>query len=603
MISDSYWGNLADRYIDWNKSYSKVLDDTEAPHFKWFEGGKLNASYLCLDRHLPKRAEQAAIIWEGEEGESRTLTYAQLHEEVCRFANILTQNFGVHKGDRVVIYMPMIPEAYVAMLACARIGAPHVVVFAGFSADVLCERIADVEAKLIITADGMKRKGKDFLLKPIVDEARKKLGDVSMKTIVVRRLMTESVSYTDLDYMYDAMMQDQDAVADFIYERMDSEDILFILHTSGSTGKPKGIIHTTAGYMLWAQYTLDIVFNIKKGDVFWSTADVGWITGHTYGVYGPLALGLTVVMYEGGLLYPTPARPWKIIQDYRVTQFYTAPTAIRLLKREGPDEPLSYDLSSLKVLGTVGEPISPEAWKWYSECVGGGDTPVVDTWWQTETGGHMIVPIPYETEPVPGSVGLPLPGVDIGILQPDGTEAEPNQEGALCIKEPLPSMFRDVWNDTARYNSYFMNLDGKFIYMTGDGAKRDADGNITIVGRTDDVINISGHRVGSAEVEAVIAVHPYISEGAVVGKPDKMKGQVLVAFIVLVHEAEVELDMLRDEVNALLREKIGPIVQLEHIVVSDALPKTRSGKIIRRLLRSELNDEVIAQDLSTLEID
>jgi len=601
MSSDSYWGKLAGKYINWDKSYSKLLDDTEAPHFKWFDGGKLNASCLCLDRHLPKLAGKAAIIWEGEEGESRTLTYAQLHEEVCRFANILTRSFGIYKGDRVAIYMPMIPEAYIAILACARIGAPHVVVFAGFSADVLFERIEDVGAKLVITADGMKRKGKDFLLKPIVDEAKKKLGDSSLKTIVVRRLMTKSVGYTDLDYIYDVIMQD--VVADFVYEQMDSEDILFILHTSGSTGKPKGIIHTTAGYMLWAQYTLDVVFNIKKGDIFWSTADVGWITGHTYGVYGPLALGLTVVIYEGGLLYPTPARPWKIIQDYGVTQFYTAPTAIRLLKSEGPDEPLNYDLSSLKVLGTVGEPISPEAWKWYSERVGGGHIPIVDTWWQTETGGHMIAPIPNKTEPVPGSVGLPLPGVNIGIMQPDGTESKPNQEGSLCIKEPLPSMFRDVWNDTARYNSYFVNLDGKFIYMTGDGAKRDVNGNITIVGRTDDVINISGHRVGSAEVEAVIAVHQHISEGAVVGKQDKMKGQVLVAFVVLVHEADIDLDILRNELNILLREKIGPIVQLESIVVNEMLPKTRSGKIIRRLLRDGLNDKPIVQDLSTLEID
>jgi acetyl-CoA synthetase len=601
MIAYSHWKNLADRYIDWNKNYSKVLNDTEAPHFKWFEGGKLNASNLCLDRHLPQRAAQAAIIWEGEDGESRTLTYSQLHKEVCRFANVLREQFGVRKGDRVVVYMPMIPEAYVAMLACARIGAPHVVVFAGFSADVLCERIADVEAKLVITADGMRRKGKDFLLKPIVDEAKTKLGDASFKTIVVRRLITESVGYTNLDYMYDAMMQD--TVADFAYEQMDSEDILFILHTSGSTGKPKGIVHTTAGYMLWAQYTLDTVFNVKQGDVFWSTADVGWITGHTYGVYGPLALGMTVVMYEGGLLYPTSARPWQIIQDYGVTQFYTAPTAIRLLKSEGPDEPSQYDLNSLKVLGTVGEPISPEAWRWYSERVGGGTVPVMDTWWQTETGGHMIAPIPHATKSVPGSAGMPLLGVSVAILQPDGSEVEPYEEGALCITEPWPAMFRGVWNDESRYKSYFTEVGGKYAYMTGDGAKCDSDGNITVVGRTDDVINISGHRIGSAEVEAVIASHLHITESAVVGKSDKIKGQVLVAFVVLTHDAEVEADVLRIEVNALLREKIGPIAQLEQVLVSESLPKTRSGKIIRRLLRGELNNQATIQDLSTLEID
>lgn len=601
---DKFWGELANQKISWFKPFAQVIDESKAPFYSWFDGGELNVSYQCIDRHLQARGDKTAIIWEAESGTTRTYTYAQLSDNVNRFANLLRNQFGIKKGDRVVLYMPMIPEAIFAMLACTRIGAIHVVVFGGFSAEVLNERVIDTEAKLIITADGASRHGKPYMLKPIVDNAVEQIKQIQQPKILVVEHNKEKINYVkDRDYRYSELIGDQSNICE--PERMKSEDPLFILHTSGSTGKPKGIVHSTAGYILWAQYTTEIVFDLKQDDVFWCTADIGWITGHTYVTYGPLAIGATTVIYEGTPMYPDAGRWWKNIEKHKVTKFYTAPTAIRMLHKEGPLLPSKYNMSSLKVIGTVGEPISPEAWLWYQKTIGGGRCPVVDTWWQTETGGHVISPLPGATPTKPGSATLPLPGMSVEILDDNGDRVAQNTKGLLCITKPWPSMLRSVWGDNERYSStYFSKIDNTKnpVYFTGDGAYYDKNGYIVVTGRVDDVINISGHRVGTAEVESVLANHPEIAEVAVVSRPDEIHGESIFAFIVLKKSnTEIDNNEILIQINTLLSHEIGNITQVQSIAVVPGLPKTRSGKIIRRILRSLANGQEINQDISTLE--
>lgn len=597
-----YWSDLADKYIDWFKPYSQVLDESKAPFYSWFNGGELNISYLCVDRHLKTRGNKTAIIWESEAGETRKYTYADLAVRVNRFANLLKNELGVVRGDRVAIYMPMIPEALFAMLACNRIGAVHVVVFGGFSAEVLRERINDTESSIVITADGAFRHGKPYLLKPIVDEAVANISGKIKELVVAHN--NQKVNYLEgRDYSYNELIELQSD--DCKPEVMASEDTAFILHTSGSTGKPKGIQHSTAGYILWAQYTTQNVFDIKDNDVFWCTADIGWITGHTYTTYGPLALGATTVIYEGTPTYPDAGRWWKNIEKHKVTQFYTAPTAIRMLHKEGPNEPSKYNLSTLKVLGTVGEPINPEAWLWYHKEIGKEQCPIVDTWWQTETGGHVISPLPGATPTKPGSATLPLPGLQVEILDEQGNEVSQGEKGFLCITRPWPSMIRNVWGSKDRYEStYFSKVhkNGKPVYFSGDGALIDENGYIVVTGRVDDVINIAGHRVGTAEIESVLSNHSNVAEVAIVSRPDEIKGESIFAFIVLKRSDLNNLeDILLDQLNNLLSKDIGHIIQISSLCVVPGLPKTRSGKIIRRILRAIANKEQILQDISTLE--
>jgi acetyl-CoA synthetase len=599
---EAYWAAQADEYIDWFEPYKRVLNDEKAPFYRWFEGGSLNASYLCLDRHVATHGGDTALVWEAESGETRTYTYTELLGRVNETAVLLRDTFGVEKGDRVVVYLPMIPEAVFAMLACARLGAMHVVVFGGFSAEVLRERIVDTAAKLVITADGASRHGKPYLLKPTVDAALEPL-DTQPQVLVVEHNNEEIAWKEGRDFRYRELVA---STARQTVEpvRMDSEDPLFILHTSGSTGKPKGIVHSTAGYMLWAQYTTKNVFDLHDKDMFWCTADIGWITGHTYVVYGPLALGRTTMLYEGTPTYPDAGRWWKNIEKHKVTQFYTAPTAIRLLHKDGADEPKKYDLSSLKVLGTVGEPINPEAWLWYNTAVGGGRCPIVDTWWQTETGGHIISPLPGATPTKPGSATLPLPGIEVEILDEHGEQVPTGEKGLLCITKPWPSMLRTVWNAPERYEStYFSTVSkqGVPVYFSGDGAYRDEDGYIVITGRVDDVINISGHRVGTAEVESVVAGHPAIAEAAVVTKPDEIRGERIVAFVVLNPNMSIDETTLTKEANALLRKEISAMVSVSELYFVPGLPKTRSGKILRRILRTLARSEPFTADISTLE--
>ena len=599
---DIFWNDLADKYIDWFKPYAQVLDESKAPFYSWFKGGELNISYQCIDRHLKNRCDKTAIIWESEAGETRKYTYADLAVRVNRFANLLKNEMGVGRGDRVVIYMPMIPEALFAMLACTRIGAIHVVVFGGFSAEVLRERINDTESSIVITADGAFRHGKPYLLKPIVDEAVVGMSGEIKELVVTHN--NQKVNYLEgRDYNYNELIELQSD--DCKPEVMGSEDTAFVLHTSGSTGKPKGIQHSTAGYILWAQYTTQNVFDIKDNDIFWCTADIGWVTGHTYTTYGPLALGATTVIYEGTPTYPDAGRWWKNIEKHKVTQFYTAPTAIRLLHKEGPSEPLKYDLSSLKVLGTVGEPINPEAWLWYNKQIGKEQCPIVDTWWQTETGGHVISPLPGATPTKPGSATLPLPGLQVEILDEQGNEVSQGEKGLLCITRPWPSMIRNVWGSKDRYEStYFSKVhkNGKPVYFSGDGALIDENGYIVVTGRVDDVINIAGHRVGTAEIESVLSNHSDVAEVAIVSKPDEIKGESIFAFIVLKRsDLNILEDILLDQLNNLLSKDIGHIIQISSLCVVPGLPKTRSGKIIRRILRAIANKEQILQDISTLE--
>ena len=598
---ESFWEKRANEYISWDKPFTKTLNEENAPFYKWFENGKLNVANQCIDRHLKVRKNKAAIIWEGELGEKRVITYLELYREVNRFANLL-KSFNVKKGDRVVLYMPMIPESAFAMLACARIGAIHSVVFGGFSADALRDRIIDANAKVVITADGAYRRGKPYMLKPIVDNALSEGCECVEKVIVVER-NGEEIEWNKKDVSYNEVIENQADTCE--YEIMDSEDPLFLLYTSGSTGKPKGVQHSSAGYILWAQMTMKWVFDVKENDTYWCTADVGWITGHTYIVYGPLAMGATSIMFEGVPVYPDAGRWWKMIEEYQVNQFYTAPTAIRLLHKVGADEPAKYDLSSLKVLGTVGEPINPDAWMWYYETIGNSNCAIVDTWWQTETGGHMISPLPGATPIKPASATFPLPGIMAEIIDENGNPTPKGKKGLLCITKPWPSMVRDIWGDSERFkSSYFSTAkkNGKPVYFSGDGAMYDEDGYIFITGRVDDVVNVSGHRLGTAEIEAVIAKHEDVAEVAVVGKPHDVKGESLFAYVILKNSENLgeEIETIKG-INSLILNEIGAIAKCDDIVFVPGLPKTRSGKIMRRILRTLAKGEEIKQDISTLE--
>ena len=597
------WGEYAKDKIDWIKPFNTILDENEAPNYKWFVGGQMNVADQCISRHLSTKKNKAAIIFEGDNGDQKILTYRELDYEVNKTANMFKNNFGVTKGDRVVVYMPMIPEAAITMLACAKIGAIHSIVFGGFSAEALRDRIIDASAKLVVTADGAFRKGKPYMLKPVVDTALKS-GCECVKNVCVVERNGEDIHWeSGRDYSYNELIKSQSPKCES--QPMESEDPLFLLYTSGSTGKPKGVQHSSAGYILWAQMTMEWVFDIQDNDTYWCTADVGWITGHTYIVYGPLAAGATTVMFEGVPTYPDAGRCWKMVEEYKINQFYTAPTAIRLLHKMGEDEPKKYDLSSLRILGTVGEPIDPPAWKWYYETVGNSNCSIVDTYWQTETGGHMISPLPAATPIKPACATFALPGIVAEVIEADGTPTPIGEKGFMCITKPWPSMIRTIWNDNDRFvKSYFGDCkkDGKPVYFTGDGAMIDEDGYITITGRTDDVINVSGHRMGTAEVEAAIKKHDNVAAVAVVGKPHEIKGEGIFAYVVLKSKSNVseELELMK-EINALIKLEIGAIALCDDMAFVPDLPKTRSGKIMRRILRSIVKNEAITQDTSTLE--
>ncbi len=592
---DRFWGREASE-LQWQQKWSKVLEWKE-PFVKWFVGGKINVSENCLDRHLgTARQNKAAIIWEGEPGEKRTITYLQLHREVCVFANVLKRR-GVRKGDRVLIYMPMIPEAAVAMLACARIGATHSVVFGGFSAESIRERIADSGAKLIVTSDGGYRRGAIVPLKKNVDDALK--GDAQgIKGVIVFRRTGQEVQMDEKrDHWWHEEITHVDAECPAA--QLDSEHPLFILYTSGSTGKPKGILHSTGGYLLGAYVTSKYVFDLRDEDVYWCTADVGWVTGHSYLVYGPLANGATSLMYEGAPNWPENDRFWRIIQEHRVTIFYTAPTAIRAFIRWGDEWVKKHDLSSLRLLGSVGEPINPEAWMWYHKVIGGERCPIVDTWWQTETGSIMITPLPGATQTKPGSATLPFFGVDAAVVDDAGNEVGVNQGGKLVIRGPWPSMLRTIYGDKTRYRkTYWSEIKG--CYFAGDGARRDKDGYFWIVGRIDDVLNVAGHRLGTSEVESALVSHPSVAEAAVVGRPDELKGQAVVCFVTLKTGVKAG-GGLRDELKKHVRTVIGPVATPDDIRFADALPKTRSGKIMRRLLKQIASGVQVTGDTTTLE--
>jgi acetyl-CoA synthetase len=598
---EGFWGDLAKDKIDWFKPFDTVLDESNAPFVKWFGGGKLNVAYQCIDRHLESKGDKDAIVFVGDRGEIIRVTYKELNENVNKFANLLKEDLSVQKGDRVVIYMPMILESAYAMLACAKIGAIHSVVFGGFSAEALKDRVIDAKAKVVITADGAYRKGKPYLLKPVVDAALEAKDTPVQKVLVVKRNNEDTNWVQERDVSYNELIDSKHTECEC--EVMDSEDPLFLLYTSGSTGKPKGVQHSQAGYILWAQTTMEWVFDIKQNDTYWCTADIGWITGHTYIIYGPLAAGATTVMFEGVITYPDAGRPWQMVQELKINQFYTAPTAIRVLHKMGEEEPKKYDLSSLRVLGTVGEPIDPPAWRWYYEVVGNSKCAIVDTYWQTETGGHIVTPIPFATPIKPACATLPLPGIIGEILDPKtGKKVEVGQTGYMCITKPWPSQIRDVWGDSNRYKSSYygdVKKDGKAVYFTGDGAVYDENGYITITGRTDDVINVSGHRLGTAEIESAIKKHENIAEVAVVAKPDEIKGEGIFAYVVLKEPASS--DTLAKEVNSVIAQEIGNIAKADTIVQVSGLPKTRSGKVMRRILRAIAKGEAITQDISTLE--
>jgi len=592
---EAFWARYAGEELHWFKKWDTVLK-WNPPHARWFNGGKINVSYNCLDRHLDTwRRNKAALIWEGEPGDARTYTYQQLHTEVCKFANVL-KYAGVQTGDRVALYMPLIPELTIAMLACARIGATHSVVFGGFSSTALVDRINDAQCKVVVTADGGWRRGNEVQLKAAVDEALKSTPSVKA-SIVVKRTGSPVHMEPGRDFWWHELMKTVSHVCPA--EELDSEQPLFILYTSGTTGKPKGILHTTAGYLLQTHLTTKWVFDLKDEDVYWCTADIGWVTGHSYVVYGPLSNGATVLMYEGAPNFPEPDRFWSIIERHRVNIFYTAPTAIRAFIKWGENWPLQHDLSSLRLLGTVGEPINPEAWMWYRELIGKGRCPIVDTWWQTETGAIMITPLPGATPTKPGSGTLPFPGIEIDVMTRDGKPVGNNQGGYLVIKKPWPSMLRTIWGDDERYQQqYWSQIKG--IYFAGDGARRDNDGYFWIMGRIDDVINVSGHRLGTAEVESALVSHTAVAEAAVVARPDDLKGSAIVAFVTLEgsHSAS---DALSQELRSHVVKEIGALARPDDIRFTETLPKTRSGKIMRRLLREIATSGSVAGDVSTLE--
>ncbi len=598
----AFWARLAEEELDWFEKWDTVLD-WQPPFAKWFVGGKINISYNCLDRHLATdKRDKTALIWEGEPGDSRQLTYAELHTEVCQMANVL-KDMGVQKGDRVGLYMPMIPEAAVAMLACARIGAAHTVVFGGFSAEALRDRLNDAEAKVVITADGGFRKDKPMGLKPAVDAALDNNAVPSVTNVLVVQRTQQEVGWVEgRDIWWHDVKPD--ASTDCPAEPMDSEDLLFILYTSGTTGKPKGVVHTTAGYNLYTHMTFKWTFDIKEDDIYWCTADVGWITGHSYIVYGPLSNGATTVMYEGA---PRPSNPgafWDVVEKYGVTIFYTAPTAIRAFMKMGDKEPNARDLSSLRILGTVGEPINPKAWMWYRKVIGGDRCPIVDTWWQTETGGFMLTPLPGATPTKPGSATKPFPGILADVVDAEGNSVGANEGGYLVVQHPWPSMMRTVYGDDDRFRrTYWEHIppkDGQYLYFAGDGARKDADGYFWVMGRTDDVLNVSGHRLGTMEIESALVSHPAVAEAAVVGRKDELKGEDVFAFVTLESTYSAS-DELKGELKQHVVKEIGAIARPGEIQFTDALPKTRSGKIIRRFLRNLASGEEVVGDATTME--
>ena len=591
---EAFWAKIASE-LDWFKKWNKTLV-WKTPFAKWFVGGKINVSFNCLDRHLNTwRKNKAALIWEGEPGDTRTLTYQELHREVCKFANVLKQ-LGAEKGDRVVIYMPLIPELAIAMLACARIGATHSIIFGGFSSQALIDRINDAQAKLAITADGGYRRGNVVPLKKNVDEALKQSPSIK-SVVVVKRTGSEIHMEPGRDFWWDGLMETADDRCEA--EKLDSEHPLFILYTSGSTGKPKGVLHTTGGYLTGAYITTKWVFDLKDTDTYWCTADIGWVTGHTYVVYGPLSNGATSVMYEGAPNWPEPDRFWKIVDRFKVSVFYTAPTAIRAFIKWGEQWPLKHDLKSLRLLGTVGEPINPEAWIWYQKIIGKGNCPIVDTWWQTETGAIMITPLPGAIPAKPGTATLPFPGIDVDVVNKEGKPVGKGKGGYLVIRKPWPSMLRTIYGDSERYKKqYWSEIKG--VYFTGDGARRDKDGYFWIMGRVDDVLNVAGHRLGTAEIESALVSHDYVAEAAVVGKPDEIKGAAICAFVTL-EGGRKPSQNLKEELRQHVAKEIGALAKPDEIRFTDALPKTRSGKIMRRLLREIATTGVVAGDTTTLE--
>ncbi|MFE2313874.1 acetate--CoA ligase [Streptomyces sp. NPDC059441] len=601
----AFWAEQAER-ISWAEPFTEVLDWTNPPFARWFVDGKINASYNCVDRHVEAgHGDRVALHFVGEPGDTRDITYAQLKDEVSQAANTLAQ-LGVQAGDRVAIYMPMIPEAVVAMLACARLGAPHTVVFGGFSSEALASRVLDCNAKIVITADGGYRRGAASPLKPAVDDAIAKLGkDNPIDHVVVVRRTGQDVPFNDIrDVWWHETVGK--ASIEHTPEAFDSEHPLYVMYTSGTTGTPKGILHTTGGYLVQTAYTFWGVFDHKPGDIYWCTADIGWVTGHSYLVYGPLANGATQVLYEGTPDTPHKGRWWEIIQDKGVTLFYTAPTAIRTCMKWGEQIPAEYDLSTLRILGSVGESINPEAYIWYRENIGGGRTPIVDTWWQTETGGHMISPLPGVTASKPGSAMMPVPGVTADVVDDTGTSVSNGESGYLVIRDPWPSMLRTIWGDDERYkDTYWSRWEG--MYFAGDGAKRDEDGAIWLLGRVDDVMNVSGHRLSTTEIESALVSHPKVAEAAVVGADDDTTGQAVVAFVILRESAgdggQKVVAELRDHVG----KEIGPIAKPRRIMVVPELPKTRSGKIMRRLLRDvaenrEVGDATTLADSSVMDL-
>jgi acetyl-CoA synthetase len=591
---EGFWADVA-RQLHWFKPFTKVLD-WQPPFARWFEDGQLNVSYNCLDRHLGTwRRNKVALKWEGEPGETRSLTYFDLHREVCKFANAL-KSLGVRRGDRVAIYLPMIPEAAIAMLGCARIGAPHSVVFGGFSAESLRDRINDAGASIVITADGGYRRGKVLPLKEAVDRAVVQTPTVR-HVIVVERAGNPIEMTGGRDLFWTALVAKQSA--ECAAEPVEAEHPLYILYTSGSTGKPKGVLHTTGGYLTQVAWSTRHVFDLRDEDTYWCTADIGWVTGHSYVVYGPLANGATSLMYEGAPDTPDKDRFWRIVEKHGVTILYTAPTAIRTFMRWGDEFPKRCDLSSLRLLGTVGEPINPEAWIWYQKTIGGGRCPIVDTWWQTETGSILISPLPGATPTKPGSCTRPLPGVAADIVNREGQSCGPNQGGLLVVRKPWPSMLRTIWGDDERYQKqYFSDIPGN--YFTGDGARRDGDGYFWVVGRVDDVLNVAGHRLGTAEVESALVSHPSVAEAAVVGRPDEVKGQAVVAFVTL-KSGKKPTGELKTELRNHVGEHIGALAKPDDIRWADALPKTRSGKIMRRLLKELASTGDVKGDTTTLE--
>ncbi len=600
---EKFWAEQAKQLL-WSKPFTQVLDESKHPFVRWFADGELNLTASCLDRHLgTPRRNKAALIWEGEPGDSRVLTYFELHREVCRAAAAL-RRLGVKTGDRVVIYMPMIPELVIAVLACARLGTPHSVIFGGFSADAIRDRVLDAGATTVLTADGGYRRGKVLPIKHNVDEALKQCPDVK-QVVVVRRAGEAPVMTAGRDHLWTELLAREGYTPDLPAVAVPAEHPLFILYTSGTTGKPKGVVHSTGGYATQVAYTTQQVFDLRDEDTYFCTADVGWVTGHSYLIYGPLMQGATVVMYEGAPDTPHKGRFWEIIDKWGVTILYTAPTAIRSFMRAGDEHPRKFSLASLRLLGTVGEPINPAAWTWYYEVIGKGRCPIVDTWWQTETGGMMVAPLPGSTVAKPGSCTRPLPGIALAVVHKDGTPCKANEGGYLVITRPWPGQLRTVWGDPERYQkTYFGDIkqDGRSIYFTGDGARLDEDGYLWVMGRVDDVLNVAGHRIGTAEVESALVSHPDVAEAAVVGRPDDLKGQAIVAFVTLRAASQHnDSDQAAQRLKEHVAREIGALARPDEIRFTDALPKTRSGKIMRRLLREIATSGRVHGDVTTLE--